>query len=161
MAFERGIILFAPGGIRVEPRHQPQHVDKLLRLGGLGFLRVQRLYDRENANQRNEKMARSVFHVITVYRVLRADFVRAFFAFGANFWSGNQCVLAAPRVGIWLSLQFRSRDAKSLTSKMKMLRTIRGIFWVVLFFVLLHPTWAKDERSIKDLAKALTKLAPD
>ncbi len=44
---------------------------------------------------------------------------------------------------------------------MKMLRTIRGIFWVVVFFVLVHPTWAKDERSIKDLAKALTKLAPD
>jgi len=44
---------------------------------------------------------------------------------------------------------------------MKMLRTIRGIFWIVLLFVLVHPTWAKDERSIKDLAKALTKLAPD
>ena len=87
--------------------------------------------------------------------------MRAFFAFNSNFSSGNQCVLAAPRVGIGLSLQFRSRDAKSLTSKMKMLRTIRGIFWIVLFFVLVHPTLAKDERSIKDLAKALTKLAPD
>ena len=68
---------------------------------------------------------------------------------------------AAARVGIGLSLQFRSRDAKSLISKMKMLRTIRGIFSIVLFFVLVHPTWARDERSIKDLAKALTKLAPD
>jgi len=44
---------------------------------------------------------------------------------------------------------------------MKMLRIIHGIFWIVLFFVLVHPTWAKDERSIKDLAKALTKLGPD
>jgi hypothetical protein len=44
---------------------------------------------------------------------------------------------------------------------MKMLKMIRRIFWVVLFFNLVHPTWARDERSIKDLAKALTKLAPD
>jgi hypothetical protein len=106
-------------------------------------------------------MARPVFHVINVYRVLWANFVRAFFAFDSNFSSKNECVPAAPRVEIELSLQFRSRDAKSLTSKMKMLRTIRGIFWIVLFFVVVHPTWAKDERSIKDLAKALTKLGPD
>jgi hypothetical protein len=44
---------------------------------------------------------------------------------------------------------------------MKMLKMIRRIFWVVLFFNLVHPTWARDERSIKDLAEALTKLAPD
>jgi hypothetical protein len=44
---------------------------------------------------------------------------------------------------------------------MKMLKMIRRIFWIVLFFNLVHPTWARDERSIKDLAKALTKLAPD
>ena len=44
---------------------------------------------------------------------------------------------------------------------MKMLKMIRRIFWVVMFLVLVHPTWAKDERSIRDLAKALTKLAPD
>src|SRR6476620_11624628 len=45
--------------------------------------------------------------------------------------------------------------------RMKMLKMIRRIFWVVMFLVLIHPTWAKDERSIKDLAKALTKLASD
>ena len=44
---------------------------------------------------------------------------------------------------------------------MKMLRTIHGILGIILFFALVHPTWAKDERSIKDLAKALTKLGPD
>jgi hypothetical protein len=44
---------------------------------------------------------------------------------------------------------------------MKMLKMIRRIFWVVMFLVLVQPTWAKDERSIRDLAKALTKLAPD
>lgn len=44
---------------------------------------------------------------------------------------------------------------------MKMLKMIRRFFGVVLFLVLIHPTWAKDERSIRDLAKALTKLAPD
>jgi hypothetical protein len=44
---------------------------------------------------------------------------------------------------------------------MKMLRTIRGIFWIVAFLILVHPAWAKDERSIKDLAKALAGLAPD
>ncbi|PYK16030.1 MAG: hypothetical protein DME55_12855 [Verrucomicrobia bacterium] len=42
---------------------------------------------------------------------------------------------------------------------MKMLKMMRRFFWVVLFLVLIHPTWAKDERSIRDLAKALTKLA--
>jgi hypothetical protein len=44
---------------------------------------------------------------------------------------------------------------------MKMLRTIHGIWGIILFFALVQPTWAKDERSIKDLAKALTKLGPD
>jgi hypothetical protein len=44
---------------------------------------------------------------------------------------------------------------------MKMLKMMRRFFWVVLFLVLIHPTWAKDERSIRDLAKALTKLAPE
>jgi len=44
---------------------------------------------------------------------------------------------------------------------MKMLKMIRRIFWVVLFLVLIHPTWARDERSIKDLSKALAGLASD
>jgi hypothetical protein len=38
---------------------------------------------------------------------------------------------------------------------------IRRIFWVFLFLVLIHPTWARDERSIKDLSKALAGLAYD
>jgi hypothetical protein len=38
---------------------------------------------------------------------------------------------------------------------------IRHAIWVAVFLVLIHPTWAKDERSIQDLAQALTKLAPD
>ena len=38
---------------------------------------------------------------------------------------------------------------------------IRHAIWVAVFLVLIHPTWASDERSIQDLAKALTKLAPD
>jgi hypothetical protein len=38
---------------------------------------------------------------------------------------------------------------------------IHRIFWIVMFFGLIHPTWAKDERSIKDLAKALTGLSSD
>jgi len=45
--------------------------------------------------------------------------------------------------------------------RMKMLKMIRRIFWVVVFLVLIHPTWAKDERSIKDLTKALAGLARD
>lgn len=45
--------------------------------------------------------------------------------------------------------------------QMKMLKMMRPIFWVILFLVLIHPALAKDERSIKDLAKALVKLAPD
>jgi len=38
---------------------------------------------------------------------------------------------------------------------------VRRIFCLVIFFVLVHPTWAKDERSIKDLAKALAGLSSD
>src|SRR5215831_13179680 len=38
---------------------------------------------------------------------------------------------------------------------------IRCIFWVVAFLVLIHPTWARDERSIKDLSKALAGLGSD
>jgi len=44
---------------------------------------------------------------------------------------------------------------------MKMPNMIRRIFWVVVFLVLIHPTWAKDERSIKDLSKALAGLSSD
>jgi hypothetical protein len=44
---------------------------------------------------------------------------------------------------------------------MKRLKIMRGVLWVAIFLALIHPAWAKDERSIKDLAKALTKLAPD
>jgi hypothetical protein len=44
---------------------------------------------------------------------------------------------------------------------MKMLKMMRRAFCVVLFIVLIHPTWAKDERSIKDLSKALAGLARD
>ena len=44
---------------------------------------------------------------------------------------------------------------------MKMMKMIRRVLWVVVFLVLIHPAWARDERSIKDLANALTKLAPD
>ncbi len=38
---------------------------------------------------------------------------------------------------------------------------VRRIFWIVIFFVLIHPTLARDERSIKDLAKALAGLSSD
>jgi hypothetical protein len=58
-------------------------------------------------------------------------------------------------------LQFCSRDAKSLTEEMKRFKTIHGVLWVVAFFLLIHPAFARDERSIKELAKALTRLGPD
>jgi hypothetical protein len=44
---------------------------------------------------------------------------------------------------------------------MKMLKIIRRIFWVVVFLALIHPAWGKDERSIKDLSKALGGLSSD
>lgn len=44
---------------------------------------------------------------------------------------------------------------------MKRFKTIRRVLFVVVFFTLIHPAWAGDERSIKDLAKTLTKLGPD
>jgi hypothetical protein len=34
-------------------------------------------------------------------------------------------------------------------------------FWVVVLLILIHPAWARDERSIRDLTKALTALGPD
>jgi len=37
----------------------------------------------------------------------------------------------------------------------------RLVIWVAVLLVLIHPTWAKDERSIKDLSKALSALARD
>jgi hypothetical protein len=45
--------------------------------------------------------------------------------------------------------------------QMKMLKMIRRIFRVVVFLVLIHPAWAKDERSIRDLSKALAGLSSD
>jgi hypothetical protein len=44
---------------------------------------------------------------------------------------------------------------------MKMSKMIRRVIWVVVFLVLTHSAWARDERSIKDLSKALSGLAPD
>jgi hypothetical protein len=44
---------------------------------------------------------------------------------------------------------------------MKMSKITQRILGVIVFLVLVHPAIAKDERSIKDLAKALTKLGPD
>jgi hypothetical protein len=41
------------------------------------------------------------------------------------------------------------------------MKMISRVLWIAVFLVLSHPAWARDERSIKDLAKALTKLAPD
>ena len=44
---------------------------------------------------------------------------------------------------------------------MKMSKMKRLVIWVAVLLVLIHPTWAKDERSIKDLSKALAGLARD
>ena len=38
---------------------------------------------------------------------------------------------------------------------------IRSLFFVFGFLLLVTPAWASDERSIKDLTKALVALAPD
>ena len=38
---------------------------------------------------------------------------------------------------------------------------IRSLFFVFGFLLLVTPAWANDERSIKDLTKALVALAPD
>lgn len=44
---------------------------------------------------------------------------------------------------------------------MKMSNMIRRVIWVAVFLVLTHSAWARDERSIKDLSKALSALARD
>jgi hypothetical protein len=44
---------------------------------------------------------------------------------------------------------------------MKMLKMIRHVPWAVVFLILTHTALAKDERSIKDLSKALAGLAAD
>jgi hypothetical protein len=38
---------------------------------------------------------------------------------------------------------------------------VRGIFLFCVFLILANGVWARDERSIKDLSKALAALAPD
>jgi hypothetical protein len=45
--------------------------------------------------------------------------------------------------------------------RMKMSKMKRPVIGVAVFLVLIHPTWARDERSIKDLSKALAGLAAD
>ncbi len=59
-----------------------------------------------------------------------------------------------------LVLQYDSRGAKNLTiqGKVKMIRCIVFIFALLL---LLNPVWARDERSIKELSKALAGLTHD
>jgi hypothetical protein len=42
-----------------------------------------------------------------------------------------------------------------------MFKMVRSIFLTFVFLVLVSPAWATDERSIKDLSQALTKLASD
>ncbi|HEY7000695.1 MAG TPA: hypothetical protein VH330_03050, partial [Candidatus Udaeobacter sp.] len=44
---------------------------------------------------------------------------------------------------------------------MRTFKTVLSVFLVLALLVLANAAWAKDERSIKDLAKALTKLGPD
>jgi hypothetical protein len=44
---------------------------------------------------------------------------------------------------------------------MKMSNMIHRVIWVAVFLVLTHSAWARDERSIKDLSKALSALARD
>src|SRR5262245_20468108 len=44
---------------------------------------------------------------------------------------------------------------------MGILKMVRGIFLVVALLVLVDQTWARDERSIKDLSKALAGLSSD
>jgi len=44
---------------------------------------------------------------------------------------------------------------------MRTFKAVRSVFLVLSLLVLANAAWAKDERSIKDLAKALTKLGPD
>ena len=70
-------------------------------------------------------------------------------------------------------LQFRSATKRAVIvaipvetcekpdQRIKILKMIRRIFWVVVFLVLIHPAWAKDERSIRDLSKALAGLSSD
>ena len=44
---------------------------------------------------------------------------------------------------------------------MGIFKMVRSIFLILALLVLSQPIWAGDERSIKDLSKALTALAPD
>ena len=44
---------------------------------------------------------------------------------------------------------------------MKMSKMLRRVIWIAVFVVLTHSAWARDERSIRDLSKALSGLACD
>jgi len=67
----------------MQPRHEAQHINELLLLVSVWFLAGQRLYDCENANERNEYLARSAFHIeMGVDTVLSVDLMRVLFGFG-------------------------------------------------------------------------------
>ena len=75
-----------------------------------------------------------------------------------DFWQFARIV--AEQIIVRLVLQYDSRGAKNLTiqGKVKMIRYIVFIFALLL---LVNPVWARDERSIKELSKALAGLAHD
>ncbi len=59
-----------------------------------------------------------------------------------------------------LVLQYDSCGAKNLTIQWNV-KMIRCIVFIFALLLLLNPVWARDQRSIKDLSKALAALAPD
>src|SRR6266516_1027015 len=72
MSRKRRFILFCPIRIRIEPRHEPQHIDELLRFFSLRCLSRQRLTNCESANQRNDESEvrhYSVFHFQQDFRI--------------------------------------------------------------------------------------------
>ena len=80
------------------------------------------------------------------------------FAFDSNFLAGISLFrLAATKHRVIVAIPLERCEKPD--RRMKIM--IRRIFWVVLFLVLTHPAWASDERSIKDLSKALAGLASD
>jgi hypothetical protein len=60
-----------------------------------------------------------------------------------------------------LLLQYRWPSAKSQTNQREISKMVRSTLLALVVLVSASPAWAKDERSIKDLTKALTGLSSD
>ena len=66
----QGLLVFlGPIRVRMQPRHETQHIDELLWLFGLGFLRWQRLNEHQDTSHRDKNIKQGKLHLDTIYQM--------------------------------------------------------------------------------------------